>query len=363
MKKLLLSVLLVSAATLANAQKSEIAEARKTWDLYSSNLMGGTLDKKLAGLDKGLKHTDLAIANEKSKNLPDAWSYRALLASAIAVTDSVNQANSVEKVKIATEAIEKTNSLDTKGTEKENLATAKINIRNAINGRGVRAYRAQDFQTAYDAFRELTVLNPADTSMYINVGVMAKSLKKYPEAIENFKKVISFNVPETKGFYTEIVQIALSDMKDTTLTLALTKEALSKFPDDATFVSIETDIYIKRGDIAKTQELLGKLIAKDPSKAVYHRLMGDTYFTQAFDLQKVREKLGQKKETEKQFNALTAKMTALLDQAIPHYKKAGEVDPKYADAFQSLATIYAFKGDNKNYEENNNKVKALKPAN
>lgn len=356
MKKLLLSVLCIGVATLANAQKSEIAEAKKNWELFANNIAGNTLDKKLAVLDKGLKSTDLATTNEKSKALPEGWTYRALLSSAIAVTDTVNQANADAKVKIAQEAIEKATSLDTKGSEKANLETAKINVRNAINGKGVRAYRKQDYQTAYDEFKSLLVLNPQDTSMYINVGVIAKMLKKYPEAIDNFKKVISFNVPEAKGFYTESIDIALRDMKDTTLTLALTKEALAKYPDDPTFVSVETDVYIARGDIAKTQEMVTKLIAKDPSKAVYHNIMGDTYFKQAFALQKEREKIDQKKV--KEFDAMTAKMVSMLDQAIPHYKKAVEVDPKYAAALEMLSRIYAFKGDTKSYEEYNNRFKA-----
>lgn len=357
MKKLLLSVLLVGAATLANAQKSEIAEAKKNWELFANNIAGNTLDKKLAVLEKGLKSTDLATTNEKSKALAEGWTYRALISSAIAASDTVNQANADAKVKIAQEAIEKSTSLDTKGTEKANLEIAKTNIRNAVNGKGVRAYRNKDYETAYTEFKSLLALNPTDTAMYINVGVMAKMLKKYPEAVENFRKVISFNVPETKGFYAETIDMALREMKDTTLTLALTKEALAKYPDDPSFVTTETDIFIARGDIAKTQELVTKLIAKDPSKAVYHHILGDTYFKQAFALQKDREKIDQKKV--KEFEAITAKMVALLDQAIPHYKKAVEVDPKYAAALETLSRIYAFKGDTKSYEEYNNKFKAI----
>jgi tetratricopeptide (TPR) repeat protein len=357
MKKILLSMILVGVAAFANAQKSEIAEAKKAWDIFQLSIGSKSFDKTMTALNNGMKHTDLAIANEKSKVLPDAWSYRALFASAIAITDSVDVDNSIAKQKLAEEAVEKGTALDTKGTEKDNFATAKINIRNAINGRAVRAYKKNDYATAYKLFNELLVINPEDTAMYINVGVTAKLLEKYPEAIKSFRKVISYNVPESKSFYSESIGIALDKMKDTTLVLALTKEALAKFPDDPTFIGIETDIYITKGDIVKSQELLNKLISKDPNKAVYHYLYGDTYYKQAFALQAVRDKIDSKKV--KEYDAVGAKMMALIDQSIPYYKKALEIDPKFASALDTMTRIYAFKGDTKTYDEYKKRLDAI----
>jgi tetratricopeptide (TPR) repeat protein len=357
MKKLLLSVILVGVAAFANAQKGEIAEAKKGWDIFQLSGASRPFDKTMLALNNGLKHTDLAIANEKSKTLPDAWSYRALFASSIAVTDSVNVENSIANQKIAEEAIEKGTALDVKGAEKENFATAKINIRNAINGRAVRAYKKNDYATAYKLFNELLTLNPQDTSMYINVGVTAKLLGNYPEAVKNFRKVLSLNVPESKNFYSETIGIAMENLKDTALVLTLTKEALAKFPDDPMFVGVETDIYITKGDIVKSQELLNKLISKDPNKAVYHYLFGDTYYKQAFALQVVRDKIDAKKV--KEYDAVTAKMMGLIDQSIPYYKKALELDPKFASALDTMARIYAFKGDTKTYDEYKKRLDAL----
>lgn len=358
MKKVLLSIIFVSVAALANAQKSEVADAKKEWDLFQSGIGGPkTFEKTMAALNSGLKHTDLAIANEKSKIMPEAWSYRALFASAIAVTDSVDVNNAIAKQKIADEAVQQATTLDTKGTEKENLASAKVNIRNAIYSRAVRAYNKKDYAAANKLFNEIIAYNPSDTSSYINAGVTAKSIGNFPDAIKNFRKAISFNIPEAKNIYQETINIALNNLKDTTLTLDLTKAALEKFPDDPAFVGVETDIYINRGDIAKSQELLNKLIAKDPNKAVYHYLYGDTYYKQAFALQEARAKLDVKKK--KEFDDMTNKMTALIDQSIPYYKKAVELDPKFASALETLSRIYAFKGDTKTYEEYSNKLKAL----
>ncbi|MFD0941302.1 tetratricopeptide repeat protein [Pedobacter boryungensis] len=360
MKKILLSMLFVGVATLANAQKSEVAEAKKTWDLYSIMATKNPYDKSMLSLNNGLKHTDNAIANEKSKIMPDAWSYRALFASAIAYTDSVNLDNALAKQKIAVEAIAQAKSLDTKGDQKENIQSAEITIRNAINSRAIRAYNKKDYANALTLFNEMTALNPTDTAMYINAGVTAKLAQNYPEAIKNFKKVISFNVPETKNFYAETISMTLSNLKDTTASLDLLKEAIAKYPDDADFVGIETDIYIAKGDIAKSQEALKKLIAKDPSKAIYQYLMGDTYYKQALALQTDRSKLDPKKV--KEFDAITAKMVGFIDQSIPFYKKAIELDPKLVPALESLKQIYGFKNDSVNFADIKKRLDAI-PAN
>jgi len=360
MKKILFSILFVGVATLANAQKSEVAEAKKAWDIYGLTSAKSTFDKSMVALNTGLKHTDNAIANEKSKIMPEAWSYRALFASAIAYTDSVNLDNALAKQKIAADAIAQAKSLDTKGEQKENIQSAEINIRNAINSRAIRAYNKKDYANALTLFNEIIALNPTDTAMYINAGVTAKLIQNYPEAIKNFKKVISFNVPETRNFYAETISMTLANVKDTTAGLALLKEAIAKYPDDADFVGTETDIYIAKGDIAKSQEALKKLIAKDPSKAIYQYLMGDTYYKQALALQTDRSKLDPKKI--KEFDAITAKMVGFIDQSLPFYKKAIELDPKLVPALESLKQIYGFKNDSANFNEIKKRLDAI-PAN
>lgn len=360
MKKLLLSILIVGSATFANAQKSEVADAKKKWNIFAFAGISQAYDKKMTALNDGLVNTDKAIANEKSKDLPEAWVYRSLFASAIAITDTVSEANSLAKQKIAEEAIVKAKALDTKNADKDNIATAEINIRNAVFGRGMRAYKSKDYPTALNVFEQMIVFNPQDTAMYLNAGVTAKLVKNYPKAIGHFKKVISLNSPDSRALYAEIIDMTLRELKDTVAGLAEVKAALVKFPEDGDFIGTETDIYIAKGDIAKSQESLSKLIAKDPNKAVYHYLMGGTYYKQALNMQDERKKIDSKKV--KEFNAATAKMTELIDQSLPFYKKSLEIDPKFVPTLETLKQIYAFKNDTANYEDVKKRLDAI-PAN
>lgn len=361
MKKILLSILIVGSATLANAQKSEVAEAKKLWDIFTITGSNQNLTKQLASLNAGLVHTDNEIANEKSKILVEAWSYRALFASSIAVTDTVNIANSIAKQKIAEEAVAKAKELDVKGVEKGNISNSELNIRNSIIVRSLKAYNNKDYASALKGFEEIISLNPQDTSMYLNAGVAAKLLNRLPVSIGYFKKVISLNSPDSKDLYTEIINMTLNDLKDTVGAMNIINEALAKYPDDVAFVGTQTDIYITQGNIVKSQESLIKLIAKDGSKSVYHYLMGDTYYKQALLIQDERKKLDSKKV--KEFDVLTAKMTVLIDQSLPHYKKSVELDPKFVPALESLKQIYAFKNDNTNYEAIKKQLDAIPVTN
>lgn len=349
MKKVLLSVLLVGAATYANAQKGEVSKAKNAWGLAKfASAQGQPLDKTLATLGEGLKFTDNAIAHEKSKDLPEAWVYRALFASKIAFTDTVNAENAIANAKIAEEAIAKAKELDTKGDEKENLDEAALTISNALRNRAIMAYNNKDFKSALSYFNEITAKNPQDTAMYVNAGVTAKQLQDYPQTVANFKKAIDLGSKDSESLYSEIISTSFESLKDTVGGTALLDAAVAKFPENPYFVGMQTDLYIKQGNIAKSQELLQKLIAKDGKNGAYQYAMGDTYYKQALDLQGKRNKIDAKNK--KEFDAISAQMNGFIDQALPYYKKAYELDPKMTAALENLKVIYLFKDDKVNYE-------------
>lgn len=348
MKKVLLSMLFVGAATYANAQKSEVSKAENAWTLAKFATQSQPLDKTLKTLGEGLKSTDLAIANEKSKVMPKAWSYRALFASRLAFVDSLDVANALVNEKIAEEAIAKAKELDTKGDEKANIEEAEGTLSNALRNRAVFAYNKKDFKSALTYFNQITAKNPNDTASYVNAGVTAKQIPDYAEMTKNFKKAIEVGSKDGESLYSELITVAFNTTKDTVAGSALLESALAKYPENSYFVGMQTDLFIKQGNIAKSQEALAKLIAKDPKNAAYQYAMGDTYYKQALDLQGKRNAIDVKKK--KEFDAITAKMTGFIKEALPFYKKAYELDPKMTAALENLKTIYLFTDDKVNYE-------------
>ncbi|MNR41908.1 hypothetical protein D3C85_1603580 [compost metagenome] len=74
-------------------------------------------------------------------------------------------------------------------------------------------------------------------------------------------------------------------------------------------------------------------------------------------MQAERQKIDAKKV--KEYNAVTAKMTALIDKSLPHYKKSHELDPKAVHTLEALKQVYGFKNDTKNYEETKKLLDAI----
>jgi len=357
MKKVLLSILLAGVGSATFAQKSEIAEAKKAWGMFQITGSTGTdVAKKVETLNAAIKHTDAAIANEKSKNLPDAWSYRALLTSAVALTDTVNLQQADTYLKTAQEAIDKAKSLDTKGSEKENIEQAQLNITNAVRNIGVLAYQKKDYKTAYEKFNQATVINPQDTAMYLNAGIAARSLEDYPKMIASYKKVISLNHPEAATLYEEIVSTQLAQ-KDTTAAMATITEAKAKYPENINFITSETQIYLQKGDVDKAESTLTTLVTKQPGNATFQAALGNVYLQQALKLQDNLNKIDAKKV--KEYNAAKEKRDALVNKSVPYFTKALEIDPKNVGALENLKTIYTFKNDTKNYNDVKARLEAI----
>lgn len=382
MKKIFFSIMLLGASIFAQAQKNEVAEAKKVWGVFELTMSvdpatknaanagtqkpaapatgaktGTFVEKQIARLNEGLSHIDKAIVHEKTKDLPETWVYKALFHSTIGAVDTLNFDNSRKNQKMAEEAIAKAKSLDTKNEFKEFIAQADGNIDVALSARGITAYNRKDYPTALADFTALSLRKPTDPAWALNAGVAANLMKDYPTAIKNFKTVIALNSPDSKDLYSQIVAINLENLKDTTAAMAVIDEALVKFPDDNALIGTQTDIYIIRGDIEKSQASLTKLIAKDPNKAIYQYLMGETYYKQALAMQEVRNKVDVKKV--KEYDAISAKMLALIDKGLPYYEKSHQLDPKFVPTLETLKQIYGFKNDSAKFNDIKKKLDAI----
>lgn len=360
MKKVLLSILFASAATFASAQKSEVSAAKKAWNMFQ--LLSSTKaahGKQIESLTGGIENTTKAISDEKTKALPEVWSLRAIMASTVAILDTTNVENSVAHQKIAEEALAKAEELDTEKKEKANIDNAKLNITNTLKNRAFSAYGKKDFAGAYQYFSEVADKNPTDTAMALNAGLMAKTIEKYPETINYYKKVIALNSPLSEGLYGEMIDMAFSKLKDTAQALKYIQEGSAKFPNSDDFVKQEAQYYISKGDIVKSEEMLNKLLVKEPDNHVFQYLKGDVYYKQALGFQEEKNKLDSKKVKESE--ALSKKVNEFVDKSLPFYEKSAQLNPKYAPALETLKQIYAFKNDTKKYEVVKKQLAELTP--
>lgn len=357
MRKLILSILLGSTISFAFAQKSEIADAKKGWTVFQAVGNGLPLNKKISSLQEALGHATTATANEKTKDSPEAWTYRALLASSIAMVDTVNTKNVDSTINVAQTSVVEAKKLDTKGEFKDLIKSSDENITNAVKNAAFLAYQHKDLQRAYDNFYKAQIIDPNDTAMVLNASVLAKNLENYPKALELSRRLVAMNHPQTQAIYGDIINIELKNLKDTAAAIASLEEAKAKFPDNIDFITTATDMYIKRGNTEKAESSLITLVAKDPKNALYQAALGNVYLQQAYAKQNEIAKIDQVKN-KAVYTKTKAERDALVDKAMPFYVKAESLDPKNLPALEGLKTIYFFKNDTKNYDIIKQKLKA-----
>ncbi|MBC7417155.1 MAG: hypothetical protein H7325_03260, partial [Pedobacter sp.] len=277
MKKLILSICFATVMSFAFAQKGEISDAKKGYDVFQAVGRNLPVDRKIASLKEALAHAITATENEKTKESPEAWTYKALISSSIALADTLDNANADANLKIAEDAIVQAKKLDTKGELKVLISDSEKNVSIAITNAAIIAYNKKDFQRSFDKFYKAQEMNPNDTSSVLNASIMAKSLENYPKAIELSKRLLALNNPQSEGIYSDIINMELKNQKDTVAGLATLKEAKVKFPDNINFITTETDIYIKKGEIDKAETSLLKLVAKDPKNSLFQAALGNVY--------------------------------------------------------------------------------------
>ncbi|ADY51631.1 Tetratricopeptide TPR_1 repeat-containing protein [Pseudopedobacter saltans DSM 12145] len=316
MKKVILGAVIFSVISgAAFAQKSEITSAKNNYALFELSLQTkATLKKQLEPLNLAKTSIDKAIMNEKTKSLPEAWAYRGLIYSAIAVTDTIDRTNSDAAFKNAQESITEAKKLDKDNKEKTNIANAERNLSIVMQNRGISAFNKKDFKDAYNSFKYIADVMPEDSTYNMYTAMAASSAQLPDEAIKYYNKTITLN-KKNAGLYQELSRLYLSK-SDTTKALKTIEEGRTQHPENLNLIFDELNIYLNRGQVASQISKIETAISKDPKNKTLHFVAGIAY------------------NANKQ-----------ADKAEAAYKKALEIDPNYSDAIYNLSILYIDKGN------------------
>jgi tetratricopeptide (TPR) repeat protein len=310
MKKTILSLMMLSYFFVAFAQKSEINSAKQNYALYEVGLQTKSpMKKQLELLKLAKESTDKAIINDKTKDNSELWAYRSIIYSAIAITDTLNKANSEAAFKAAQEAVASAKVFDTKKENTKFIESAEQNLAIMMQNRGVAAFNKKDYKQAYDSFKFIADVKPQDSLFNMYTAIAANSAQMYDEAAKYFRKTIEVN-PKNPALYDELAKVYLAKT-DTTNALKVIEEGRIKHPEFMTLIYDELNIYLNRGQAAQQVSKIENAIAKDPKNKTLYFVAGVAY------------------SANKQ-----------LDKAEESYNKALAIDPSYSDAIYNLAVIY-----------------------
>ena len=270
-----------------------------------------------------------AITDAKTSTKARTWYLRGQIYDAIALSEDAEVKKiDPDALAKAAESYRKTIAMEKEGSSYHGLAQIKLDqLSDAVLGRGVEYYQADDFAGAYAAFVDVQIVNPTDTTGYLYAAMMAQQIEQYDDALRNYQKVFDLDYyPEAALNSTIFIELNQNDNPEKALELV--KLAQEKYPDNNNFQKQEVDILIKLEMMDEAIEELKEASLREPENALLLTNLGMLY----------------------DFNGET-------NQAIEYYLKALEVEDTNRNALINLAVLYIGNGDAINKEAINMDIK------
>ncbi|RZM27996.1 MAG: hypothetical protein EOO88_10650 [Pedobacter sp.] len=183
-----ISLLLVLFGLPVFAQKSQVQIARNAIGKLQSAIVDGQDNKKqIIIIGEGIKATELAKKDRRTKNWPETWAINAYLTSYLALIDDNNQ-SSEQSFQAAIDAIDTAKSYDKYQDNSNLINAALLNVTIKKQDKGNLAYSSGDFTTAYTYLKEVSDFFPKDSTLAINTALAAQNIRSYDNALTYFKR-------------------------------------------------------------------------------------------------------------------------------------------------------------------------------
>ncbi|WP_111669697.1 tetratricopeptide repeat protein [Algoriphagus litoralis] len=302
MKKLILSMVLVGATTIAFGQKKVIKEAEKGF--------------KSGDLKTALTAVDAAATNPETSGDPATFLLKAQIETKIFGSDSSNTMETVQTGAAAlgtfNKAFEMAGSDKAAGVGKEvyeedlpgvpdNLRPYSIyTLKNVAFDKGIERYNDEDLEMAYEFFNLAGEIDLKDTTIHYNAGFLANDLGKFEDAKRHFGYLI--DVPEYNKLnaYYFMVQILSTEEKNPEAAYELVTKAKADYPTDKVLAEYEIQLLLQLNKMDEAMAQINDALSNDPNNTGL--LLRSGY---------LKEQAGD------------------LEGGLADYKKAVEVDPNF----------------------------------
>lgn len=267
MKKLILSMVLIGATTLAFGQKKVLREAEKGF--------------KSGDLQTALTAIDAASTNPETSGDPATHLLKAKIETKIFNADS---SNTMETVQLGAAALETFNkAFDMAGGDKaagvgkeiyeddlpgvpDNLRPYSIyTLKNIAFDKGIERYSDDDFEMAYEFFNMAGEIDLTDTTIHYNAGFLANDLGKFEEAKRHFGYLI--DVPEYNKLnaYYFMVQILSTEEKNPEAAYEIVTKAKEEYPTDKVLAEYEIQLLLQLNKMDEAMAQIKDALANDPN--------------------------------------------------------------------------------------------------
>jgi len=187
-KKGLLSIILFLITFSAVAQKSQLRIARNTiGKLQAAIVAKADVNKQMNIIGEGLKATQSAQQDRKTKKYPETWAIAAYLNSYLAIIDEKDPDKYFQD---AIALIDTAQQLDRFHENEKLLEAAVLNTFVIKQEKGNRAFSSYDYATALGYLKELSDYFPQDSTLALNTAIACQSLRNYNQALTYYNRAI-----------------------------------------------------------------------------------------------------------------------------------------------------------------------------
>ncbi|MDF2157693.1 tetratricopeptide repeat protein [Algoriphagus sp. CAU 1675] len=303
MKKLILSMILVGATSLAFGQKKVVRSAEKNF--------------KSGDLATAMSEIEAAIANPETSSDPATYLLKAKIQLKMFGTDSTNTMETLAKgeASLATfnETFEMAGSNKEEGVGKEiyegdilgvpdNLRPYSLEtLKNVSYDKALERYNEGEMDMAYEFFNLSSEIDKTDTLSNYNAAFIANDLGRFEDAKKHLNYLLE--VPDYNGkinVYYMLIPILSTEEKNPEAAYETVTRARAEFPEEKTFAEFEIQLLLQLNKMDEAMAQIQEALKTDPNNTSI--LLRSGY---------LKEKSGD------------------IDGALADYKKSVEVDPNF----------------------------------
>ncbi|MEB2779142.1 tetratricopeptide repeat protein [Algoriphagus sp. C2-6-M1] len=376
MKKLILSMALIGATTLAFGQKKVVRSAER-------NFKSGDLPAAMA---------DIVAASTDPDTGSDPATYllKAQIETKLFGSDSSNTAATVETGYAALATYNKafemagSNKQDGVGEEvyTEDLPGVPDNLRpysiftlkNFSYDKALERYNAEDQEMAYEFFNLAGEIDLTDTTAHYNAGFIAQELGNFEDAKKHYGYLLDVEEYNKLTVYYLMVQILSGEDQNPEAAYDIIMQGREDYPDDKILAEYEIQLLLQLNKMDEAMASIQEALKNDPNNAgillrsgYLKEQAGDiqgaledykksvvadsefydgNYYTGALLLEKSREILAElnslsDEEWEAKSESMGKQANLHYAEAVPYFEKALEIRPENTNLMAILFRVHA----------------------
>lgn len=265
------SLILICCST-AFSQKSQIKIARNSIGKLQVAINNKQdVNKQLSVLGEGIKASEAAQNDKKTKKWPETWAIKAYLSSYVAIIDP-NEGNAEKYFNSAKEAIDSATRLDKFQSNSKLIQASIFNVNIKKQAKATAAFNNNDFTAAYNLLSEVSNFFPTDTSLATNTAIAAQNVRKFDDALMYFKRAKENGIKNPTVFQ-NMAAIYTSKL-DNDLAIRTLEEGIKLNPYDANLTNNYINLLLDNGKFNEAIKVIESTLKVNTNNKLLYFLYG-----------------------------------------------------------------------------------------